>query len=304
MTGGRALVMQRTIVTPGGARPVSGARAPAARALHGAPLSSTGCSRKRGLPGAFIEFAEADDQAALDRRHCRGARAVARSRADLSRGRALAGRLLHRLACQALTTIQELSMLGRSITAAGETWRAFPSGFVTQYDHDEFGFMFVRGHGRRPCRARDALLAAGRALAGTVVCGIDRRRSAPALQRIPAELHLAGSRLRSVSGGAAGAPPTRAVSGPDRGSAHAFHGVRWIRIAGVNWSARPKPRVSRRSRSPIMTPSTAWAARAAGAATRRRGHRRRRAQRDEGDQEVHLLGLHLAEIAPIVEPAR
>jgi hypothetical protein len=38
-------------------------------------------------------------------------------------------------------------MLGRSITAAGETWRAFPSGFVTQYDHDEFGIIFVRGTG-------------------------------------------------------------------------------------------------------------------------------------------------------------
>ena len=38
-------------------------------------------------------------------------------------------------------------MLGRSITAAGATWRAFPSGFVTQYDHDEFGIMFVRGTG-------------------------------------------------------------------------------------------------------------------------------------------------------------
>jgi hypothetical protein len=38
-------------------------------------------------------------------------------------------------------------MLGRSITAAGETWRAFPSGYVTQYDHDEFGIVFVRGTG-------------------------------------------------------------------------------------------------------------------------------------------------------------
>jgi hypothetical protein len=38
-------------------------------------------------------------------------------------------------------------MLGRSITAAGETWRAFPSGYVTQYDHDEFGVVFVRGTG-------------------------------------------------------------------------------------------------------------------------------------------------------------
>jgi hypothetical protein len=38
-------------------------------------------------------------------------------------------------------------MLGRSITAAGETWHAMPSGFVTQYDHDEFGIVFVRGTG-------------------------------------------------------------------------------------------------------------------------------------------------------------
>ena len=38
-------------------------------------------------------------------------------------------------------------MLGRSITAAGERWRAFPSGYVTQYDHDEFGVVFVRGTG-------------------------------------------------------------------------------------------------------------------------------------------------------------
>jgi hypothetical protein len=38
-------------------------------------------------------------------------------------------------------------MLGRSITAAGETWHATPSGFVTQYDHDEFGIVFARGTG-------------------------------------------------------------------------------------------------------------------------------------------------------------
>lgn len=38
-------------------------------------------------------------------------------------------------------------MLGRSITADGETWRAHPSGFVTQYDHDEFAILFVRGTG-------------------------------------------------------------------------------------------------------------------------------------------------------------
>ena len=33
----------------------------------------------------------------------------------------------------------------RSITIAGKTWRVFPSGFVTQYEHDEFGILFVSG---------------------------------------------------------------------------------------------------------------------------------------------------------------
>ena len=36
-------------------------------------------------------------------------------------------------------------MLARTIIAAGETWRAYPSGFVTQYDHDEFSILFIRG---------------------------------------------------------------------------------------------------------------------------------------------------------------
>jgi hypothetical protein len=35
----------------------------------------------------------------------------------------------------------------RTITVAGQTWRVFPSGFVTQYDHDEFGLLFVSGVG-------------------------------------------------------------------------------------------------------------------------------------------------------------
>jgi hypothetical protein len=33
----------------------------------------------------------------------------------------------------------------RTITVDGTTWRVFPSGFVTQYDLDEFGLIFVSG---------------------------------------------------------------------------------------------------------------------------------------------------------------
>lgn len=33
----------------------------------------------------------------------------------------------------------------RSLTAAGRTWRVFPSGRVTQYDRDEFALLFVSG---------------------------------------------------------------------------------------------------------------------------------------------------------------
>ena len=38
-------------------------------------------------------------------------------------------------------------MPSRTVTADGQTWRASPSGFVTQYDHDEFAILFVRGIG-------------------------------------------------------------------------------------------------------------------------------------------------------------
>jgi hypothetical protein len=38
-------------------------------------------------------------------------------------------------------------MPSRSITIDGKVWRVFPSGFVTQYDLDEFGLMFVAGVG-------------------------------------------------------------------------------------------------------------------------------------------------------------
>ena len=34
-------------------------------------------------------------------------------------------------------------MPSRTITVAGQTWQVYPSGFVTQYDRDEFGLMFV-----------------------------------------------------------------------------------------------------------------------------------------------------------------
>ena len=38
-------------------------------------------------------------------------------------------------------------MPARTITVAGRTWRVFPSGFVTQYDQDEFGLLFISGTG-------------------------------------------------------------------------------------------------------------------------------------------------------------
>jgi hypothetical protein len=38
-------------------------------------------------------------------------------------------------------------MPSRSITIDGTTWRVFPSGYITQYDRDEFGLVFVAGVG-------------------------------------------------------------------------------------------------------------------------------------------------------------
>ena len=38
-------------------------------------------------------------------------------------------------------------MPSRTLVVDGRTWRVFPSGFVTQYDHDEFGLLFVSGTG-------------------------------------------------------------------------------------------------------------------------------------------------------------
>ena len=38
-------------------------------------------------------------------------------------------------------------MAFRTITVDGQSWRVSPSGFVTQYDRDEFSLVFVRGTG-------------------------------------------------------------------------------------------------------------------------------------------------------------
>ena len=35
----------------------------------------------------------------------------------------------------------------RAITVDGRSWNVFPSGYVTQYEHDEFGLFFIAGTG-------------------------------------------------------------------------------------------------------------------------------------------------------------
>lgn len=35
----------------------------------------------------------------------------------------------------------------RTLEIEGQRWSVFPSGYVTQYDADEFGLLFVRGTG-------------------------------------------------------------------------------------------------------------------------------------------------------------
>lgn len=35
----------------------------------------------------------------------------------------------------------------RSISIDGKAWRVFPSGYITQLEHDEFGIIFVAGAG-------------------------------------------------------------------------------------------------------------------------------------------------------------
>ena len=36
-------------------------------------------------------------------------------------------------------------MPARKIDVEGVEWNVFPSGYITQYDQDEFGLLFVRG---------------------------------------------------------------------------------------------------------------------------------------------------------------
>lgn len=38
-------------------------------------------------------------------------------------------------------------MPARTISIDGTEWNVFPSGFITQYDQDEFGLFFARGTG-------------------------------------------------------------------------------------------------------------------------------------------------------------
>jgi hypothetical protein len=38
-------------------------------------------------------------------------------------------------------------MPARKIQVDGTEWNVFPSGYITQYDQDEFGLFFVRGTG-------------------------------------------------------------------------------------------------------------------------------------------------------------
>ena len=38
-------------------------------------------------------------------------------------------------------------MPSRAITIDGKSWLVFPSGRVTQYEHDEFGLIFISGTG-------------------------------------------------------------------------------------------------------------------------------------------------------------
>lgn len=38
-------------------------------------------------------------------------------------------------------------MLSHTLTVDGKTWKVYPSGFVTQYDRDEFALLFVHGTG-------------------------------------------------------------------------------------------------------------------------------------------------------------
>jgi len=38
-------------------------------------------------------------------------------------------------------------MPSRAVAIEGQSWQVYPSGFITQYDADEYGLLFVRGSG-------------------------------------------------------------------------------------------------------------------------------------------------------------
>ena len=38
-------------------------------------------------------------------------------------------------------------MPSRPLMVDGNEWRVYPSGFITQYDADEYGVLFIRGSG-------------------------------------------------------------------------------------------------------------------------------------------------------------
>jgi hypothetical protein len=38
-------------------------------------------------------------------------------------------------------------MPSRPVVIDGRTWQVYPSGFITQYDADEYGLMYVHGSG-------------------------------------------------------------------------------------------------------------------------------------------------------------
>jgi hypothetical protein len=38
-------------------------------------------------------------------------------------------------------------MPSRSLQVDGRTWQVYPSGYITQYDADEYGLLFVQGTG-------------------------------------------------------------------------------------------------------------------------------------------------------------
>ena len=111
--------------------------------LRAARTAASGCSRRAGLPGAFLEFFEAPDRRDARARARRRARAGARSGAHLPRSGAAT----------------DMPDSHRSPSTAS-TWHVFPSGRVTQNDRDEFALVFVAGTGDDARSARHALLAA------------------------------------------------------------------------------------------------------------------------------------------------